>query len=303
MSDSRPNASGTIYILGVAGGVDNELEAVWTWFQNAGDLEAIFGSAVRTALDEIIDTPRTRRWSLEQCGDQEKAYMGVKLEHVIRGVFNFENGPNRMDYSVQGIDVDCKWSKNFGAWQIPREAVGHLCLLVWGRDETQELAVGLVRIHKDILVGGNQDLKKTIQSPGGMAQVRWLVPRGPHLPANFLLKLPPADRHAILSASGGDARARELFRRCEGIILKRHTIESIGQQVDEGRRFRGETRQRLREEGFEVLNGHWKAQRARAHELGGPVPSGSSEWVCLRSDGSTPARLVEKLAQTRTTLF
>ena len=34
---------------------------------------------------------------------------------------------------------------------------------------------------------------------------------------------------------------------------------------------------------------------ARAAELGGPVPKRSQEWVCLRSDGSTPARLAQRL--------
>lgn len=282
---------------------DEELQTVADWFHQRGDLAAAFGVAIRTSLDEVIDTPRTKRWSLEQCGDQEKAYVGVKVEHVIRGIFDLPPGPGKMDYDVAGVDVDCKWSKTFGRWQIPREAVGHICLLVWATDETQEMAVGLIRISAEILVGGNQDKKKTIQSPGGLSRVVWLVSRCASLPQNFVLHLPQVDRAAILAAPGGDARARELFRRCEGVILPRHTIESIGQQVDEGRRFRGETRKRLKSEGFEVLNGHWKDQRARAAELGGPVPHGSSEWVCLRSDGSTPSRVRARSRASSDTLF
>jgi hypothetical protein len=200
-----------------------------------------------------------------------------------------------MDYCVEGIDVDCKWSKKWGGWQIPREAVGHICLLISAQDDTRELEVGLVRIHEEILVGGNQDKKRTIQSPAGREEILWLVPRTFSLPDNFLLHLPAEDRSAILAHRGGDARARELFIRCEGVIIKRHTIESIGQQLDEARRFRGETRRQLRDLGFEVLNGHWRDQKARAGELGGPVPQNSAEWVCLRSDGSTPQRVRERL--------
>jgi hypothetical protein len=47
----------------------------------------------------------------------------------------------------------------------------------------------------------------------------------------------------------------------------------------------------MRELGFEVLNGHWKPDRARALDLGGVVLKHSTEWVCLRADGSTPRRL------------
>jgi hypothetical protein len=281
-----------------ARGTDSELDNVTDWFTTQGDLVEAFGVAVRTALDEVIDTARTGRWDLESCGDQEKGYVGVKVENVIRGRFVLDPGRRGQDYDVGGVDVDCKWSKNFGGWQIPLEAVGHVCLLVWAHDPGSELAVGLIRIRKEILVGGNRDQKKTIQSPQGRSEIRWLVPRGAVLPPNFLLQLPPPDRNAILAFRGGDARARELFKRCEGLIIRRHTIESIGQQVDESRRFRGETRKALLDEGFEVLNGHWRAQRARAAQLGGPVPQNSKEWVCLRSDGSTPERLRDKARKT-----
>lgn len=276
-------------------GADPALDRVTDWLLGQPDYATRFGSAIRQALDEVIDTPRTERWSLEQCNDQEKAYVGVKLEHVIKAEFDLAAGagPGLPDYEIDSVPVDCKWSKKWGGWQIPLEAVGHLCLLLWADDDTCEMAVGLIRIRNEILVGGNRDSKRTIQSPEGRAQIRWLVERSPILPPNFLLHLDPIHRAAILDLPGGDARAAELFKRCEGLILHRHTIESVGQQVDEGRRFRGETKAALKAEGFEVHNGHWKAARLRAEELGGPVPIGSSQWVCLRSDGTSATRRLE----------
>lgn len=278
-------------------GEDPELDLVTDWFNSQGHLEESFGSCIRVALDEVIDTPRTARWDIAVCNKQEQAYVGVKIEHVIRAHFDLPPGQKKMDYCIDGVDIDCKWSRKWGAWQIPKQAVGHICLLVWGSDAYQECATGLIRIREEILVGGNQDKKRSIQSPEGRDEVRWLVPRGSSLPENFIFHLDPADRQAILSQRGGDARARELFIRCEGVLITRHTIASIGQQLDEARRFRGETRHRLLEMGFEVLNGHRKEQRKRAEALGGPVPQRSSEWVCLRSDGSTPRRLAAKIAQ------
>ncbi|HEX2040849.1 MAG TPA: NaeI family type II restriction endonuclease [Acidimicrobiales bacterium] len=277
-----------------ARGEDVELDLVTDWFSNSfADMPGRFGAAIRKALDELIDTPRTGRWSIEQCNKQEKAYVGVKVEHVIREQFGLPHGV-RADFAVAGVDVDCKWSNEVGCWQIPIEAVGNLCLLVWANDHTSEMAVGVLRTVEELLVGGNRDRKRTIQRPAGVRRIRWLVPRGPGLPENFLLHLDPDYRAAILAHRGGDARARELFIRCEGVVIRRHTIESVGRQVDEGRRFRGETRAALLADGFEVLNGHWRAQQQRAKELGGPVPRDSTEWVCLRSDGSTPARLAAR---------
>ncbi|KQX47308.1 MULTISPECIES: NaeI family type II restriction endonuclease [unclassified Streptomyces] len=267
---------------------DRGIDVAFDFF--SPDVSRRMGAIIRKATDEVIATPRTRRWTLDQCNDQEKGYLGVNIENIVRGEYQLDEGSAGMDFDVRGVDVDCKWSRNFGGWQIPPEAVGHICLLVHGDDVTGEMAVGLIRIRDEILVGGNRDGKRTIQSPGGMSEILWLVQPGTPIPENFLMSLRKEDRDAILAPRGGDARALELFKRCEGMIIHRHTIESIGQQVDEARRFRGETRQRLLEEGFEVLNGHWKANRERALELGGLELSNGSQWACLRTDGSSPAR-------------
>ncbi|MEU4594840.1 NaeI family type II restriction endonuclease [Micromonospora aurantiaca (nom. illeg.)] len=269
-------------------GFDTELDIATAFFApNAVDR---MGAIIRKGTDEVIATARTRRWTLDQCNDQEKGYLGVNIENIVRGEYDLGEGLVGMDFDVNGVDVDCKWSRNFGGWQIPPEATGHLCLLVYGDDIAGDMAVGLLRIREEILVGGNRDAKRTVQSPGGINEIRWLVQPGTPIPENFLMSLRKQDRDAIRAPRGGDARARELFIRCEGMIIYRHTIESIGQQLDEARRFRGETRQQLLEEGFEVLNGHWKADRQRAKDLGCPSLANKAQWVCLRTDGSTPAR-------------
>ena len=65
-----------------------------------------------------------------------------------------------MDYLVAGEQVDCKWSMSKGKWMIPKEAVGQLCLVVWGDDQTSTFSVGLVRSSNDRLkTGTNQDGK------------------------------------------------------------------------------------------------------------------------------------------------
>lgn len=122
-----------------------------------------FGPIIRAATDEVIATHRTRRWNLDECSRQEMAYLGVNIENVIRDSLDLPPG-SKMDFSVAGVDVDCKWSRNFGQWQIPREALGHICLLVYGDDIEGDMAVGLTRIREESLVGGNRDQKKTISA-------------------------------------------------------------------------------------------------------------------------------------------
>lgn len=248
-----------------------------------GNLVEILGACIRTALDEIIDTARTGRWELEQCGDQEKAYLGVKIENVVRG--RFELAPARRkapDYEIAGIDVDCKWTKNMWQWSIPTEAEGIICLLLHADDAKSTFCAGLLRIQSDLLnPGANKDQKRTIRKDA-RGEIEWLCRPGSPLPNNFLLHMDSTDRDAILAHRGGDARLCELFRRHPGVLIKRHTIESLSQQVDATRRARA-TREVLGPEGFEVLNGHWKADKARALELGGPALHDSTDWVCLPS--------------------
>jgi len=38
------------------------------------------------------------------------------------------------DYSIGGVDVDCKYSQTIGGWMIPPEARDHVCLLVSAAD-------------------------------------------------------------------------------------------------------------------------------------------------------------------------
>jgi Restriction endonuclease NaeI len=267
------------------------LDLVAAWCLKFPDFDAIAGLAIRDAIDQVIDTPRTRRWCLEQLHRQELAYLGVRVEIVLRDALSLPPGEYGQDFGIAGSDVDCKWSKHWGGWEIPPEAVDKLCLLVWADDASSSFAIGIFLARNEFLthINGNRDRKRKIQRPEGLATVRWLVPRGTRLPPNVLLRLPPADRDAILAPAGGDDRMAELFRRCEGVVLKRHVIASVAQQDDPTRRARA-MRKRLEPEGLEIFCGYLREQKQRAAELGGPVPPTSDHWVCLRSDGSSAAK-------------
>ena len=65
-------------------------------------------------------------------------YIGTKVEIVIQAEFGLQRG-NRMDYLVDGQDVDAKWSIKSGGWMIPTEAVRELCLCMTADDDRSRL--------------------------------------------------------------------------------------------------------------------------------------------------------------------
>jgi hypothetical protein len=102
---------------------------------------------------------------------------------------------------VCGFDVDAKFSLD-GKWMIPREAMGHLCLLMAANDQKSVFTVGLLRIREEILTqGGNQDQKRSI-SAAGRAAIKWLFNPG-QLRNNLLLGLDDATRNALANVSAG----------------------------------------------------------------------------------------------------
>ena len=58
---------------------------------------------IRRAIDEVIDTPRTARLTLDQT---EKTYIGTKIEILIRNYLNIPKG--LLDLKIEGYDVDIK---------------------------------------------------------------------------------------------------------------------------------------------------------------------------------------------------
>ena len=280
---------------------DDALDQVEAWFKATPDHGRRLRKCVRDALDEVIDTSRTGRFNPAQLSAQEKTYIGTKVEILIRAAFELAYpGRKHKDYVIAGHEVDCKWSRKFGGWSIPTEQQGHLCLLVHADDETNQIAVGLMRTLPEYLnAGENKDKKKTIQASYRDTHIRWLIPLSDSLPENFLLHLPTDDRKAILSKKGGVARAYELYRRCEGIVISRHVMASVGQQHDDSRRFRGGkggVRESLLADSYEVLNGSWKRDRVRSVELGGPVLA-MGESICLHQDGLSVQRAEARRGQ------
>lgn len=288
-----PNEVGSDADEGARGAAeDTDLERVTHWFKGHADLEHRFSSVFRQSLDEVLDGQRTGRYDVDTLEKTEKTYLGTKVEIVCRAAFNLSRGDN-MDYRVCGHDVDAKFSLE-AKWMIPREAMGHLCLLMAANDHSSTFQVGLVRISEEILTrGGNQDGKRSI-SLSGRSRIKWLYRKG-RLQKNLLLGLDPAIRAALDRVPVGQNRVDQLFRCVHGRIVDRNAVVTVAKQLDAPKRVR-DARRRLAAEGVIIL-GHQKESPRVAGALGLPTPD-KGTWVAARvvpaphSGDDRPAALI-----------
>jgi hypothetical protein len=183
-----------------------------------------FGQVIRDTIDQLLDGQRTGRYRYEDLYKTEKTHLGTLVEINLQREFAFGDG-EEMDYSISGVDVDCKFSAFSRGWQLPVESVGHVCLLVWANDGQSRWSAGLLRIEERLLgAGRNRDLKRTLNDEGFRA-IRWLWQMQP-LAENLLLHLDEETRAGILLVAPGSGQRRidELFRRVQRRVVTRSTV-------------------------------------------------------------------------------
>lgn len=250
---------------------NSTLQSVAQYFlqflDTGADLEAVCGNLLRLALDEVIDMPRTGRFSLNELEKTEKTYIGTKVEIVFRDTFKLKKG-NKLDLLIDGKEVDVK--NTIGSnWTIPGEAIDEICLLLSPDDNKSTFNFGLVICRLDVLnAGQNRDGKRTI-SKAGKAQILWLVKDGA-LPRNFFLHMDDDLRKAILTPKAGAERLAVLFTHFQGEVINRSLVECIAQQKDYMKRIRGNggARDRVKANGLSILWGGKKEDREKLKTLG-----------------------------------
>jgi len=263
------------------GNDDPALDGVEAWLRSrSADLPGLFAHAVRQAIDEVIDGPRTGRWSADQLEKTEKIYVGTKIEIVVRAALDLERA-GKLDTVVDKQPVDFKWSFT-SQWQIPTEAVGEICLVIGTKEDEALLDVGLVRCAEETLnPGRNKDGKRTL-SQKGRTGVRWVV-RGAALPSNFISTLDPALRAKVMRGGTGQARIRTLFTSLVERPIPRLAVETVAQQRDPMRRLRADRGSAL--PGLRVFSARYGNKELV--ELGYP-PLAPDEFM------SVPLRVIER---------
>jgi hypothetical protein len=226
-------------------------------------------------LDEVLDGQRTGRYDVNALEKPEKTYLAAKVGIICRVTYGFSAGT--LHYLVDGHHVHPRFSFT-GAWTLPREALGHLGLLLTADDEHSRFSVGLLHITEDTVLPGPPERKYRL-SPAGRRAIHWLVRSG-DLPENFLLHLPANTRDLILADHlSGQKRINELFRHVRDRIIPREPMATVAHQTDPAKRVR-DARRHLRDDGIIVL-GHQGKHPDIAHGLQLSVPTKGS-WISTR---------------------
>lgn len=231
----------------------------------------------RQAIDEVIDAPRTNRFTLNETEKTEKTYLGTKVEILLRNYLGLGKG-KILDLSVDGIEVDIKNTMG-GSWTIPLESHGHPALLLRVNETKAICDVGLIVIKDAYLnPGKNRDAKRTI-SAAGTANIWWLMHRHPY-PPNFWEVLPLEERKAILSAGAGTARIAALFEKMQQTPISRLQVQALAQQHDYMKRIRrnGGARDILAPKGIALLWGQKDRHLIEALNLG---PVTADEFISI----------------------
>jgi hypothetical protein len=266
---------------------DPELSAVEAELHRLDPAGAQVASVLRDTLDQIYDGQHTGRWSYDQLHKTEKTHVGTLVEINLHRQFGFADG-TATDYRIAGIEVDCKYSMTYGGWELPPEAIDHICLLITTNDQRSSWDAGLVRVSSNLLrAGANRDAKRQLTA-GGHAHIRTLWPGNQRLDENLFLNLAAGIRDRIFNARAtrgsqhGQARTNELFRLVQHRIIRRAELATVAQQDDFMKRARGNggARTQLRAEGILVL-GHQDNDPLIAAALGLPIPA-KGEFVSGR---------------------
>lgn len=245
------------------------------------DLEFLLGKILRNSLDEVIDMPRTQRFSIDELEKTEKTYIGTKVEIVFRDTFELKKG-KKLDLLIGNKEVDVK--NTIGSnWTIPIEATDEICILIQTNDKKSLFSVGLIICRERVLnQGKNRDGKRTI-SKAGKSEILWLIENG-KLPKNFFLHMDQNLRNEILSSKGGARRLATLFRNFKNEIITRRLVECVAHQKDYMKRIRGNggARDILSPEGLRILWGGNNSDKDELKALGFQGLT-AEHFVCIES--------------------
>jgi len=282
---------------------DPGLSAVEAELHRLDPTGAQVARVLRDTLDQIYDGQHTGRWNYNQLYKTEKTHVGTLVEINLHRQFGFADG-TATDYRIAGIEVDCKYSMTYGGWELPPEAIDHICFLITANDQRSSWAAGLIRVKSSLLrAGSNRDAKRQLAA-ASHAHIRKLWVGNQRLAENLFLNLDARVRDRIFNAQAsrgsqhGQARTNELFRLVQHRIIRRAELATVAQQDDFMKRARGNggARTLLRHEGILVL-GHQDNDPRVASALGLPVPRKgefvSGRVIPARDDRHDPVALID----------
>lgn len=230
---------------------------------------------LRKAIDEVIDSPRTGRFTVDELEKTEKTYLGTKVEILLRDWLRFPKG-NVLDLSIDGIEVDVKNTMGDN-WMIPIEAVGMPCLLVKTDEKLARFSIGIIVARPAYLrPKPNRDGKKGI-SIVGQQRIEWLL-RDAQYPQNIWNNFSKEVRAKIMQPRSGTKRVDALFRYVQEKPISRSHVLAVAPQKDAMKRLRknGGARDSLAGDGIALLSGNYDKDLITALKL---APCKKDEFI------------------------
>ncbi|HZB89489.1 MAG TPA: NaeI family type II restriction endonuclease [Terracidiphilus sp.] len=222
---------------------------------------------LRRAIDEVIDAPRTGRFTIEETEKTEKTYLGTKVEILLRSWLGFPKG-KILDLEIDGIETDVKNTMS-DSWMIPVEAIARPCLLVTTDEVHARYSVGVFIAREEHLrPAPNRDGKRGI-SATGRQNIHWIVKDGDY-PKNIWEGISSEVRAAIANQPSGTKRVDALFRYVQNEPISRSQILAVARQKDAMKRLRknGGARDTLARDRIVLLSGNYDG--AEIERLGLP---------------------------------
>lgn len=128
---------------------------------------------LRKAIDEVIDSARTNRSTLNETKINERIYLGTKIRVQLR---------NRLKLAKGRIINPCFGGTEIGiqstigqTWSVPPELVGNTCLLVKSDEKRAICSVGTIMIQDEVLNAIGVSSGRRVISSAGMESIRWIL--------------------------------------------------------------------------------------------------------------------------------
>jgi len=138
---------------------------------------------LRKAIDEVIDSARTNRFTLDETKINERIYLGTKIRVQLRN--RLQLGRLKMlGRSFGETEVGIQSTIN-QAWSLPSEAIGNLCLLVKSDEKRAICSVGAMVIRDEVLNAAGKSSGRRVISKKGIASIHWMLINEP-LPVTSL---------------------------------------------------------------------------------------------------------------------
>lgn len=267
---------------------DVELQKVFRWLE-LKPLELALSSAVKGAIDYVLDGRRTGRFDLfgPDVDADERRTIGTHLQYrILANLDLIKEGP--LDTIIDGVAVELKTTVG-SSWMIPREGQCAICLLVQIDASRDRFQVQLIRAHRQLLNAGNGDNKRTIRAAAlrqfGLAVLPWTS-----LPRNPLKDLTVDQRAVVFDPRAGlTKRLVALFTFLPNIAIPYGAFDAVcANSRDSARRFREVDDELLTHHGLRLVCTSGRIGREEVRANGFDVPPGM--WFTYRPDPAAVER-------------